>query len=92
MSNYYDWYLLGVIWAVTLTGIGSEVFRLAGVAPLAFFTYYLHLVSIFMLIAYLPWSKLGHLVYRTTALIYARYVGRLPIDEKLIEDDKIFVI
>jgi quinone-modifying oxidoreductase subunit QmoC len=45
-----------------------------------------------MLIAYLPWSKLGHLVYRTTALIYARYIGRLPIDEKLIEDDKIFVI
>ena len=49
-------------------------------------------VSIFMLIAYLPWSKLGHLVYRTTALIYARYIGRLPIGEKLIEDDKIFVI
>ncbi|NLW81890.1 MAG: quinone-interacting membrane-bound oxidoreductase complex subunit QmoC [Desulfovibrionales bacterium] len=91
-SNYYDWYLLGVIWAVTLTGIGSEVFRLAGVAPLAFFTYYLHLVSIFMLIAYLPWSKLGHLVYRTTALIYARYIGRLPSGEKLIEDDKILVI
>ncbi|MBC7356828.1 MAG: quinone-interacting membrane-bound oxidoreductase complex subunit QmoC [Desulfomicrobiaceae bacterium] len=91
-SNYYDWYLLGVIWAVTLTGIGSEVFRLAAVAPLAFFTYYLHLVSFFMLIAYLPWSKLGHLVYRTTALIYARYVGRLPIGEKLIEDEKVFVI
>jgi quinone-modifying oxidoreductase subunit QmoC len=91
-SNYYDWYLLGVIWVVALTGIGSEVFRLAGVAPLAFFTYYVHLVSIFMLIGYLPWSKLGHLVYRTTALIYARYVGRLPIGEKLIEDDKIFVI
>lgn len=91
-SNYYDWYLLGVIWVVALTGIGAEVFRLAGAAPLAFFTYYIHLVSVFMLIAYLPWSKLGHLVYRTTALIYARYVGRLPIDEKLIEDDKIFVI
>ncbi len=92
VSSYYDWYLLGVIWAVALTGIGAEVFRLVGVAPLAFFTYYLHLVSIFMLIGYLPWSKLGHLVYRTTALIYARYVGRLPIGEKLIEDDKIFVI
>jgi quinone-modifying oxidoreductase subunit QmoC len=91
-SNYYDWYLLGVIWVVTLTGIGAEVFRLSGMAPLAFLTYYVHLVSVFMLIAYLPWSKLGHLVYRTTALIYARYTGRLPIDEKLIEDDKIFVI
>lgn len=92
VSNYYDWYLLGVIWVITLTGIGAEVFRLAGTAPLAFITYYVHLVSVFMLIGYLPWSKLGHLVYRITALIYARYVGRLPIDEKLIEDDKILVI
>ncbi|HKK32490.1 MAG TPA: quinone-interacting membrane-bound oxidoreductase complex subunit QmoC [Desulfomicrobiaceae bacterium] len=91
-SSYYDWYLLGVIWVVTLTGILSEIFRLAGVAPLAFTTYYVHLISVFMLIAYLPWSKLGHLVYRTTALIYARYVGRLPIEENLIEDDKILVI
>jgi quinone-modifying oxidoreductase subunit QmoC len=92
VSSYYDWYLLGVIWAVTLTGIGAQIFRLADAAVLGYTTYYLHLVSVFMLIAYLPWSKLGHLVYRTTALIYARYVGRLPIDEKLIEDDKIFVL
>lgn len=92
VSSYYDWYLLGVIWVVTLTGIGAQVFRLAAAAHLAYFTYYMHLVSVFMLIAYLPWSKLGHLVYRTTALIYARYVGRLPIGEKLIDDDKIFVL
>ena len=75
-SSYYDWYLLGVIWAVALTGIGSELLRLAELKYLAFPVYYCHLVAVFMLFAYLPWSKLGHLVYRTTALTYARYMGR----------------
>ena len=75
-SNFYDWYLLGVIWAVAITGVLSELFRLAGIAPVAYFVYYLHLVIVWMLFAYLPWSKLGHLVYRTAALTYVRTMGR----------------
>ena len=78
-SSYYDWYLLGVIWAVAITGTLSMLLRLSGVAVLAFPMYYLHLISVFMLFAYLPWSKLGHLVYRTAALTYARYIGRKPM-------------
>ncbi|MCK9240402.1 quinone-interacting membrane-bound oxidoreductase complex subunit QmoC [Desulfocurvus sp.] len=78
-SSYYDWYLLGVVWAVFATGAGALLFRLAGVATLAYVTYYVHLVAVWMLFAYLPWSKLGHLVYRTVALIYARYIGRVPL-------------
>ncbi|QJT08795.1 quinone-interacting membrane-bound oxidoreductase complex subunit QmoC [Oceanidesulfovibrio marinus] len=77
-SSYYDWYLLGVIWAVAITGILSELLRLADAASLAYPIYYVHLVAVFMLIAYLPWSKLGHLVYRTTALIFTRMTGRVP--------------
>ncbi|THB68777.1 MAG: heterodisulfide reductase subunit E [Desulfovibrio sp.] len=75
-SNYYDWYLLGVIWAVGLTGVFSMLFRMAGMKYLAYPTYYLHLVTVFMLFAYLPWSKLAHLVYRTVAMTYANYRGR----------------
>ena len=75
-SNYYDWYLLGLIWAIALTGIFSQIFRLAEAAPCAFFIYYLHLVFVWMLFAYLPWSKLGHFVYRTVALVYVRMYGR----------------
>jgi len=78
-SSYYDWYLLGIIWAVAVTGILSELLRLADVAVLAYPVYFLHLVAVWMLFAYLPWSKLGHLVYRSTALIYARYIGRVPL-------------
>jgi quinone-modifying oxidoreductase subunit QmoC len=29
-----------------------------------------------MLFAYLPWTKLGHFVYRTVALVYVRMYGR----------------
>jgi quinone-modifying oxidoreductase, subunit QmoC len=88
-SSFYDWYLLGVIWVVALTGLGAEIFRLAGVGALAYPTYYLHLIAVFMLFAYLPWSKLGHLVYRTTALVYAHQAGRLPLKR---EEEKIFMV
>ncbi|MGM0646243.1 MAG: quinone-interacting membrane-bound oxidoreductase complex subunit QmoC [Thermodesulfobacteriota bacterium] len=90
-STFYDWYLLGVIWVVTVTGVLCELLRLANVAGLAYPMYYLHLISVFMLIAYLPWSKLGHLVYRTAALTYARHIGRLPMASKS-QKKKLFVI
>ncbi|MFW5837088.1 MAG: quinone-interacting membrane-bound oxidoreductase complex subunit QmoC [Desulfovibrionaceae bacterium] len=79
-SNYYDWYLLGVIWALGVTGMLCVLLRWANLPVLAYPVYYLHLISVWMLIAYLPWSKLGHLVYRTVALAYARKIGRLPMN------------
>ncbi len=78
-SNFYDWYLIGVIWAVALTGAFTQFFRLADWAVLAYLVYYLHLVTVFMLIAYLPWSKLGHLVYRTAVITYIRSMGRKAV-------------
>lgn len=75
-SSFYDWYLLGIIWTVAVTGILSQVFRLMDALKPAFCVYYLHLVVVWMLFAYLPWSKLGHFVYRTAALTYVRMVGR----------------
>ena len=76
VSNWYDWYLIGVIWVVAVTGALTQFFRLADWATLTYVIYYLHLVSVFMLIAYLPWSKLGHLVYRTAVITYIRHMGR----------------
>ncbi|EPR44424.1 4Fe-4S ferredoxin, iron-sulpur binding domain-containing protein [Desulfovibrio sp. X2] len=88
-SSWYDWYLLGLIWTVGLTGIFSLLLRLANVPGLAYPMYYVHLVAVWMLIAYLPWSKLGHLVYRTAALTYARHIGRIPMETK---EEKTFVL
>lgn len=75
-SSYYDWYLLGIIWAVAITGMFTQIFRLADCIHWAFITYYIHLVVVWMLFAYTPWSKLGHMAYRLTALVYAKMYGR----------------
>lgn len=75
-SSYYDWYLLGIIWAVALTGMLTQIFRLADCVHSAFIIYYIHLVAVWMLFAYAPWSKLGHFVYRTVAMVYVKMYGR----------------
>lgn len=75
-SNYQDWYLLGLIWVIALTGCFSQFFRLVDAVHCAYLVYYLHLVFVWMLFAYLPWSKLAHLAYRTCALLYVRMYGR----------------
>lgn len=75
-SSYYDWYLLGIIWAVAVTGLFTQIFRLSDWIHWAYITYYIHLVTIWMLFAWAPWSKLGHFVYRTVALVYVKMYGR----------------
>lgn len=78
-SSWYDWYLITLIWVIFGTGIAAMVFRVVGAGVLAYPTYYVHLIAVFMMLAYLPWSKLGHLVYRTVALSYAKKIGRIPM-------------
>ena len=67
-TTYSDWLFLDVLILTTLTGFLSSWLRLAGVAPPAYWTYFIHLVLIFFLLVYLPYSKFAHLVYRTTAM------------------------
>jgi quinone-modifying oxidoreductase subunit QmoC len=75
-TSYQDWYLVGLVFLLAVTGLGAEMTRLAGAAGLTYFVYFLHLVCVFCLFAYTPFSKLAHLVYRTVAMIYAEYAGR----------------
>ena len=76
IGGYYDWLFIGVVIAVGATGILSEVTRLANQAGLAYSMYFLHLVSIFFLFAYAPYSKMAHMVYHTTAMVFANMSGR----------------
>lgn len=76
VSTYKDWYILGLVLALGATGLLTEMTRLAGFAGLSYFIYWLHLISIFNLFAYLPFSKMAHLVYRLTAMAYAEYGNR----------------
>ncbi|MBW1695196.1 MAG: quinone-interacting membrane-bound oxidoreductase complex subunit QmoC [Deltaproteobacteria bacterium] len=76
VSTYKDWALLGLVLALGLTGMCTEIARLIGIGFLSYFFYFIHLMSVFSLFAYLPFSKLAHLVYRTLAIAYADYSQR----------------
>jgi quinone-modifying oxidoreductase subunit QmoC len=76
ISVYKDWALLGLALGLGVTGLLTEMTRLGGMAWLTYLLYYIHLIFIFCLFAYLPFSKLAHLVYRTVAMTYAEYGNR----------------
>lgn len=76
IGSYYDWLFIGVVFFVMATGILSEVFRLVDIAGLAYPTYIAHLSFVLFLFAYAPFSKMAHMVYRATAMIFAKQAGR----------------
>jgi quinone-modifying oxidoreductase subunit QmoC len=75
-SNSYDWTFIGILLTTILTGICTEILRYANVASVAYPVYFVHLVFVFALLIYLPYSHFAHLIYRSVAMIYARYTGR----------------
>jgi quinone-modifying oxidoreductase subunit QmoC len=76
ISSYWDWYLVGLVLALGVTGMLTEMLRLGGAYGLSALVYFLHLIFVWALFAYTPFSKLAHLVYRTVAMTYAEYTGR----------------
>lgn len=66
-STYFDWFFVATLAGVILTGITSEILRLAELRAM-FAVYFAHLVLIFALLLYAPYSKFAHLAYRTVAL------------------------
>ncbi|MBC8259475.1 MAG: quinone-interacting membrane-bound oxidoreductase complex subunit QmoC [SAR324 cluster bacterium] len=81
--SLFDWMFIGNMFLVIMTGILCQVFRVSDQANLAFFTYYIHLVMVFYMVAYASQTKFGHIFYRPAALIYARYSGR---NKEIIRD------
>ena len=79
-ATVFDWTFLWVLFATVITGFGSQVFRVFDLAVAAYSIYYVHLVLVFFLLAYLPYTKMSHIVFRTVAMIYARWSGRNAIN------------
>jgi quinone-modifying oxidoreductase subunit QmoC len=75
-STYSDWILILIVFGVALTGLLTEAMRLTATPFIAYNTYYVHLVLIFFLLWYAPYSKLAHMFYRTLALVYLRMNNR----------------
>lgn len=74
-SGYSDWLLLASIGLLTVSGTLVQLARFGDWA-IAYHLYFFHLVAVWFVIMYLPFTKLGHIFYRTTALLYARSIGR----------------
>jgi quinone-modifying oxidoreductase subunit QmoC len=74
-SGYSDWLLLVAIALLTLSGTLVQLARF-GEWSIAYHLYFFHLVAVWFVIMYLPFTKLGHIFYRSAALFYARSIGR----------------
>ena len=75
-ATYFDWLFLWVVLLTGVSGLLCEILRLAEIPMLAYPMYFIHLVFVWFLFAYLPYSKFAHILYRTAAMVYARYTGR----------------
>jgi quinone-modifying oxidoreductase subunit QmoC len=87
VSQAFDWIFVWLLLSVAVSGLLTEVFRFVaepaehaagsrGLRYAAFAVYFVHLVLVFDLLVYLPYSKFAHLLYRTAALVYAERSGR----------------
>ena len=69
-NSYSDWILVLFVFGVAVTGLLTESMRLTSTPFIAYNIYYVHLVLIFFLLWYAPYSKLAHMFYRTLALVF----------------------
>jgi quinone-modifying oxidoreductase subunit QmoC len=82
LGTYFDWGFLTMVMLVGVTGLLAQVLRMMGgihnTDPniLAKAIYFVHLVTVFYLFAYAPYSKFAHIFYRTTALVFGRMSNR----------------
>jgi quinone-modifying oxidoreductase subunit QmoC len=78
MGSYFDWIFLAIVIGVGATGMLSWGMRLLDMTA-GYYVYYFHLVFVWSLFAYAPYSKFAHLFYRTTAMVFAKHSGREKI-------------
>ena len=96
-STSFDWIFVWLLLMVGLTGYTVEVFRFVAEAQYgaeayagalavpAYSIYFVHLVSVFGLLVYLPYSKFAHIWYRAVAMIYAEHTGRIQEGQALVQ-------
>lgn len=75
-SGYYDLLFLWIIWGVAFTGMLLVIFRLTGLAQTGYPTYFVHLVLVYFLLWYMPFSKFAHMIYRYLGLTKLKMYGR----------------
>lgn len=87
-STSFDWIFVWLLFWVGVTGFATQAFRFT-VTPesmgafeyTAYATYFVHLVLVFGLLVYLPYSKFAHMWYRLLAMTYAVQTNRISHSE-----------
>ncbi|MCF8226533.1 MAG: quinone-interacting membrane-bound oxidoreductase complex subunit QmoC [Bacteroidales bacterium] len=74
-STYPDWQLIVALLFLTISGVIIEAARFLDWS-MAYYMYFFHLVCVWFVIIYLPYTKFGHIIYRTVAMTFAFSVGR----------------
>ena len=76
-GGYYDWLFIYIVFAIMATGILSELARSCRYCRSWHILYISsHLIVVFFLFAYAPFSKMAHMVYRATAMVFAKATER----------------
>ncbi|MDQ1265892.1 MAG: quinone-modifying oxidoreductase, subunit QmoC, partial [Bacteroidota bacterium] len=75
-NTYNDWLFLWIIFGVALTGMSLVFLRMAELVYVAYTAYYIHLVLVFFLLWYMPFSKFAHMPYRFLGLTFLKMHGR----------------
>jgi quinone-modifying oxidoreductase subunit QmoC len=96
-STSFDWIFVWLLLLVGVSGFVVEAFRFvaegaagaeafdSGYAAPAYAFYFVHLVLVFGLLVYLPYSKFAHMWYRLVAMIYAEHTGRTRAGSQLVK-------
>ncbi len=79
-NQYSDRLFLYVLFGAGTTGLLTWLTRIAGWHIAAIAIYFGHLVLVFFLLFYMPYSKFAHMLYRGLALVYARRMARTSAD------------
>ena len=74
-STYTDWLFLVSLFLLTISGVLVEAARFLNWQS-AYHLYFFHLICVWFIIIYIPYTKFGHLLYRVVAMVFAASIGR----------------
>ncbi len=74
-STYADWLFLISMFLLTISGVVVQAARFLDWG-IAYHLYFFHLICVWFIIIYLPYTKFGHLLYRVVAMVFAASAGR----------------
>jgi len=68
-GQYTDWFFLINLFLLAVSGGIVELARFMDWVPWAYYLYFFHLVLVWLVILYLPYTKFAHVIFRTIVML-----------------------